>query len=230
MDDKLVATAKVAFDKQNLYLAYDVIDPVGLKNAGTELPYSPFTSGAYVDFCVGRDWATPNREQNAEGDVRVLLAHITSGKPQDYQMGFFPIRPKYAKNPQVITSPAAKRKFDDISPLPNLKWAWQANDHGYTVEVSVPLQPAEDLGLYSNRDSQIGFDVSVAFANSTGNLRLRAAHWAGESEAAVVDRPGSGGRVVSGRPRLGTGPHVHGLSPLPPGQAPERPVLLHRIA
>jgi len=191
MDDKQVATLKVAFDKETLYLAYDVTDNVGFKNAGTELPYAPFTSGAYVDFCVGRDWTSPNRAGNAEGDTRVILANITAGKQPSYQMGFFPIKSKYAKNPQTITSPAAQRKFDDIAPLPDLKWAWRPTEHGYTVEVAVRMQPAQDLGLFPTRDSQVGFDASVAFANTAGNIRQRAAHWGGESEAAVVDRPGS---------------------------------------
>jgi hypothetical protein len=191
LDGTKVAEVKVAFDKTNLYLAYDVTDPVGFKNAGTELPTCPFTSGAYVDFCIGRDWSTPGREENREGDVRVILAPIHDSKAADYQMGFYPIRKKFAKAPQTITSPAAQRHFDDISPLPGLKWAWKPTAHGYTVEVEVPMEPGQTLNLYPSRDSQIGFDASVGFANSAGTVRQRAAHWAGESEAAVVDRPGS---------------------------------------
>ncbi len=74
MDGKVVASVKAAFDRENLYLAYDVSDPNGLKNAGTELPYCPFTSGSYIDFCIGREWAAPDRAQNANGNVRVIMA------------------------------------------------------------------------------------------------------------------------------------------------------------
>jgi len=197
MDNKPVAKVKVAFDRENLYLAYDVTDPVGLKNSGTELPSCPFTSGAYVDFRIGKNWTTPNRNEDLEGDVRVILAHITGAEAHDYQMGYYPVRAKFAQHPETITSPAAHRHFDDISPLPGLKWAWQPNEHGYTVEVSVPMQPGQTLNLSPNRDSQIGFDVSVGFANPEGTTRQRAPHWAGESEATVVDRPGSAALMPS---------------------------------
>jgi hypothetical protein len=190
LDGQEVARVKVAFDKNTLYLAYDVSDPHGLKNVGTELPACPFTSGSYIDFCIGRDWSTPNREQNLEGDIRVILARITGAKgSSDYQMGFYPIRSRFAKNPQTITSPAAQRHFDDIAPLPGLKWACQATGTGYTAEVSVPMQSGQTLNLWPTQN--IGFDASVGFANATGTVRRAAAHWAGEQEAMVVDRPGS---------------------------------------
>ena len=62
LEGKPVATLRTVFDAENLYLAYDVRQRDGLRNAGTELPLSPFASGGYVDFCIGRNWSleTPN--------------------------------------------------------------------------------------------------------------------------------------------------------------------------
>ena len=31
-----------------------------------------FVSGSYVDFDLGRDWVSPNRATNLDGDVRVI--------------------------------------------------------------------------------------------------------------------------------------------------------------
>ena len=191
-DGKAAATFQMVFDAENLYLAYDVKEPNGLRNAGTELPSCPFVSGSYVDFCIGRDWSNPNREQNLEGDVRAILARITAAgtpndAPTDYQMAFWPVR-KDGKNPQTISSPAATRKFADISPVPGLKLAYQIGPGGYTLEAAVPLKSIE---LNPARNSVIGFDASVGFADAGGKVRTRAAHWAGQSEATVVDRPGS---------------------------------------
>ena len=140
LDGKLAATVRMVFDAECLYLAYDVKEPNGLRNAGSELPFCPFVSGSYVDFCIGRDWSKPNREQNAEGDVRVILARITGDPPTDYQMAFRPIS-KEGKNPQTISSAAATRTFADISPVPGLKFAYQAGPDGYTLEAAVPLKP-----------------------------------------------------------------------------------------
>ena len=140
LEGKPVATLRTVFDAENLYLAYDVRQRDGLRNAGTELPLSPFASGGYVDFCIGRDWSleTP-RDADAEGDVRVILARITGDAPADYQMAFWPVR-KNGKNPQTISSPAATRSFADIAPLPGLKFAYQLGADGYTLEAAVPLK------------------------------------------------------------------------------------------
>jgi hypothetical protein len=52
--------------------------------------------------------------------------------------------------------------------------------------------PLQSLGLHEFwKFTSLGFDCSFAFANPEGTVRQGAAHWAGESEAAVVDRPGS---------------------------------------
>ncbi len=59
----------------------------------------------------------------------------------------------------------------------------------YTVELSAPWTSLGFDGPPVGR--QLGFDTSVGVANSSGDRRDRAAHWAGLSEGVVVDRPGS---------------------------------------
>ncbi len=187
MDGQKRAEVRVAFDNKNLYLAYRVQDPNSLHNAGTELPYAPFVSGSYVDFSIGRDWSESQRDKIKEGDMRVIMARITGVTSSDYQMGFWPLK-KGGLNPQVISSPAASRQFDDISPVPGLKFAYKITPEGYTLEASVPLQA---LDIQPTRNSVVGFDTSVGFADKSGRIRTQAIHWAGQSEATVVDRPGS---------------------------------------
>ncbi len=185
---KVVARVKVLFGAQNLYLAYDVKDPNGFKNAGTELPDCPFTSGSYVSFSIGRDWNHPNRKHNDAGDVRVILARITNGqKSFKYQMAFWPIYKRQPSHPQTISSPAASRHFDNIAPYPGLKWAYRLIPGGYTVEVKVPFRP---LKIY-HPAQPVGFDVAVGFANKAGTVRQAAACWDGQTESMVVDRPSS---------------------------------------
>jgi FlgD Ig-like domain len=193
LDGKKVGTVQVTFDKTNLYLAYDIEDSNGLKNDGHELPYAPFVSGSYVDFSIGPDWGAPNRTDNIEGDVRVILARITGASPMDYQMAFWPIKKELRKyqptskiNPQTVVSPAQQRHFDDVAAVPGLTFAYQVTEKGYTLEAQVPFAA---LGINPSRQAVVG--SSVAFADKAGQVRNRASHWAGESEAMVVDRPGS---------------------------------------
>jgi len=197
LDGQSLAEVNVIYDAENLYLGYRVSHPGGPTNSGSELPYAPFVSGAYVDFSIAPDWSPPQRADVREGDVRVLLARVrnAASAESDFHQGFWQ-KKTGGTNPQTITSPAAKVHFDHIGEVPGLQAAYKVDPKRdektgnirYTVEVSVPLA---SLGLKDVAGKTIGFDVSVGTANAAGDTRERAAHWAGLSESRVVDRPGS---------------------------------------
>ena len=89
LDGQRLGTVWAMYDEKNFYLAYAVRDAVGPRNRGSELPYCPFVSGAYVDFCVAPDWSTPQREAVRDGDLRVILARVRGAEgEQDFQQGF----------------------------------------------------------------------------------------------------------------------------------------------
>lgn len=194
LDGQHLAAVRLMYDEQNLYLAYNVTAPHGPLNSGSELPFAPFVSGAYVDFNVGPNW-TGARSEVRDGDLRIILAQIKEGNAiKGFQQGFWQ-KKAGGINPRTITSPAAQVRFDQIAEVPGLKVAIKAGEKNaktgavpYTVEVAVPLA---SLGLANPAGKTIGFDASVAISNATGDRRERAAHWAGLSEAVVVDRPGS---------------------------------------
>ncbi len=194
LDGRRLAEVRLMYDEQNLYLAYEVSAPNGPLNSGSELPYAPFVSGAYVDFSLGPNWSGP-RQEVREGDLRVVLARVKDGLAQkDFQHGFWQKKAGGA-NSRTISSPAASVSFDDIGEVPGLQMAYKLGEKdpktgltSYTVEASIPLA---SLGLRDLAGKTIGFDASVGVANDAGDRRERAAHWAGLSEAFVVDRPGS---------------------------------------
>jgi hypothetical protein len=195
LDGQRLGSVRAMYDEKNLYLAYVIRDAVGPENSGSELPYCPFVSGAYVDFCVAPDWAAPQRETVREGDLRVVLARVHGAEgEQDFQQGFWQ-RKSGGDNPQTIASPAASVHFDQIRPVPGLKMAYHVGRKdertgllSYEVQVAVPLA---SLGLMEPSGWRVGFDASIAVANAAGDRRERAGHWAGQSEGVVVDRPGS---------------------------------------
>ncbi len=107
LDGERAAVVRAMYDAQNFYLGYDVQALHGPLNSGSELPLSPFVSGAYVDFSVGGDW-DGSREEVREGDLRVLLARVKEGGGvKDFHQGFWQKKPGGA-HPQTITSPAAQ--------------------------------------------------------------------------------------------------------------------------
>lgn len=197
LDGQALATVSAMYDDKNLYLGYRIGHASGPANIGSELPYAPFVSGAYVDFAIAPEWAKPQRHDVKEGDVRVLLARIgnsTSTTGTVFQQGFWQKRAG-GTNPQTISSPAATIHFDQIAPVSGLQVAYKIQPRDersgkitYYVEVAVPFA---SLGLSDVAGKTMGFDVSVGISNPAGDQRERAAHWAGLSEGRVVDRPGS---------------------------------------
>ena len=195
MDGQRLGSVRAMYDEKNLYLAYVIREAVGPQNRGSELPYCPFVSGAYVDFCAALDWTTPQRDEVREGDLRVVLARVHGENGErDFHQGYWQ-RKAGGENPQTIASPAASVRFDHIGQVPGLKMAYhlgrrneQTGLLSYDVLVTVPLA---SLGLVDAAGRRIGFDASIAVANTAGDRRERAGHWAGQSEGVVVDRPGS---------------------------------------
>ena len=196
LDGQRLAEVRAMYDAENLYLGYVVNHPAGPANSGSELPFAPFVSGAYVDFSVAPDWSQPQRREVREGDVRVILARVRNGgaAESNFNQGFWQ-KKAGSSNPQTISSPAATVHFDQIGTVPGLQAAWKVQPKDertgniqYTVEVAIPLA---SLGLHDVAGKTIGFDASVGVANPSGDQRDRAAHWAGLSEGRVVDRPGS---------------------------------------
>jgi len=196
LDGKPLADVRAMYDAKNLYLFYHVMQSAGPVNSGSELPYAPFVSGAYVDFSIAPDWLQPQRRAVHQGDVRVIMARVSNGGAGTetlFQQGFWQ-KKAGGTNPQTISSPAATVHFDQITTVPGLKFACKVSqnkktgDTEYTIEAAVPL---ESLGLRDVAGKTIGFDASVGVPNATGDQRERAAHWAGLSEGHVVDRPGS---------------------------------------
>ncbi|MDB5175026.1 MAG: hypothetical protein JWN51_3799 [Phycisphaerales bacterium] len=197
LDGRSVGTVRAMYDAKNLYLGYSVWHASGPANSGSELPYAPFVSGAYVDFSIAPDWSQPQRRQVREGDLRVIIARVSNGAAGGesiFQQGFWQTKAG-GLNPQTISSPAATVHFDQITPVPGLQAAYKIRPKDqrsgqiqYTVKVIVPLA---NLGLSDVAGKSIGFDASIGIANAEGDQRERAAHWAGLSEGHVVDRPGS---------------------------------------
>ncbi len=196
LDGQRLATVRALYDEHNLYLGYSVTAPNGPINKGSELPACPFVSGAYGDASFAPDAFLPRRTEVREGDVRVIIAKVTgeSGKAVDFQQGYWQKKTN-GQNGQTITSPAASVRMDQIKEFPGLKMHWHVSDKdknsnrvNYDLKVAIPL---ESLGLSNPSGKTIGFDCSIGVANEAGDRRERAGHWSGQSEAAVVDRPGS---------------------------------------
>jgi len=198
LDGSGMGEVRAVYDDKFLYLHYALRMPTPFANAGTELPLCPFTSGAYIDICIAPDWSTPQRSDVRPGDLRILLTRVAAGdgKIEDFTVGYWPKLREGNKEPQLIRSPAAEITFDRIGPVPGLLVAWKdegfdenRNVYQVNVEVGIPLTVIGITSDLTNRT--IGFDVSVGIANAQGTQRERAAHWAGNSEGVVVDRPGS---------------------------------------
>ena len=80
LDGQRLGSLRAMYDAKNLYLAYMVRDAVGPLNRGSELPYCPFVSGAYVDFFSRRTGPSPSAKKFVKAICGLFSPTFTAKK------------------------------------------------------------------------------------------------------------------------------------------------------
>ena len=171
------ATARLLYDDNNLYLACDVREPAPWRNAGDTLS-TLFKTGDEISLWVG---PSAGKRQPGLGDVRVLLAPM-QGK--NVAVAF---RPKVATGARPVSfdSPSGHVQMDQVVQLTDVPINVQTTPTGYRLEAAIPWT---ELGL-TPAVKQFGLDVSIDFADASGQHNAACLHWGRAGAAMVYDLP-----------------------------------------
>ncbi len=156
------ATAVLARDEANLYLAWQVEDDSPLKNLGTNWQ-TLFVSGDCVDLMLATDSAgTRNRTAPAAGDLRLLLSVF-----QDNPVAvlYRPVIPGATDPVQLMAV-----RLDRIDLLDQAKVAVTRGTDAYTIEAAVPLAA---LGLATSGIDTLRGDLGVISSDPAGRDRVK---------------------------------------------------------
>jgi hypothetical protein len=175
-------TAAAAYDKNNLYVRFEVSAAAGLDNSMPD-PKTIYAGGNCLDIMLASNPDAPeDREKAAPGDVRLVVTR-QNGKPKAVM-----IRPEIAgfeDEPIVLESPVDRSVIDSIEVVGEVKLDYEKRPSGFTATVTVPQ---ELLGWSPRPGTAVKMDLGYIFGNKTGTNAVKRAYWSDNSfEANVVD-------------------------------------------
>jgi len=170
-------SARLMYDADNLYAAFDVEDDSPWRNSGGDLS-TLFKTGDCVDI-----WLGPNAGKRPPGlgDVRVLIAPV-NGQPTAV---LFEQKVAYDARPVPFRSPSGEVVLDRVSPLSEARIAVVTSPHGYRLEAAIPWK---SLG-HSPEAARLGLDLDINFSDSAGQRNTARLHWGRHGAATVYDLP-----------------------------------------
>jgi hypothetical protein len=173
-------TARAAYDRQNLYVSYDVETPFDLVNAIPD-PQIVFKGGNLLDIQLAANpEADPQRTKPAFGDIRILVTR-QGGSPMAVVY-----RPKikgFHGQAVVLKSPTGQEAFDAIEVGDQIRLDYHKTPAGFSALVTIPLAL---LGWTPQAGSSVRLDLGYLFGNSTGNQCAQRVYWSNRSPTAGI--------------------------------------------
>ena len=183
-DDSAVRTA-LAWDSENLYVAWDVKDSSPWVNSA-ERPEYMYARGDTVDLQLGTSMkADAKRGEGALGDLRLSIGQI-GGNP--VAVIYRKVAAEGDKHPMTFSSGVIREYvMDSVKTVPDAKIVVKKEKSSYIVEAAIPLSA---LGLKA-ADLEAGVtlrgDVGVTHSDPPGqDTRLRT-YWSNQSTGLVDD-------------------------------------------
>lgn len=161
-----VGRAKLRYDDQHLYVAWQVFDTTPWVNKG-QLPAEAFKSGDSVNLFFG--------------NTRVLLANLP-GKP--VSVVYRPDGP--GDHPYTFRSPARAVQFQYVREEPAIQWQALPGQNQYHVVASIPWSV---LAHTPTSGQSIKADIGLLFGDETGTRTAQRVHWVDKETNVVNDVP-----------------------------------------
>jgi hypothetical protein len=178
------ATARMAYDADDLYVLMEVADDSPWTNSGKDFSRL-FKTGDAVDLQLhaGRPIERRGREP-VRGDLRIVMAPF-QGKPAAVLMQ--PVEPDAPDvQGQTYTSPIMTKHFDRVVVLEEVRVAVSKAADGYTVEAAIPLK---SLGLEAGAGQTIRGDLGFISSDAAGTVNVARTYWSNEHTNLVNDLP-----------------------------------------
>ena len=181
------ADVRLAYDQQNLYVYFDVVDQSPWLNEGKEYAYL-FKTGDAVDLQLSTKPAAKPGAGSVPGNIRIVMAQL-GGKPAAVLMA--PVDPKAAPElRKSYTSPVMTIVFDRVEVLKNARVAVKKTGRGYLLEAAIPLA---DIGLKPEPGMKLRGDVGFISSDAKGRINTARTYLFNKKTGLVNDLPGEAG-------------------------------------
>ncbi len=176
-----IGRIKAAYDKDNLYLAYQVNDRSPMQNAGQDEKLM-FITGDCVDLML-RTNRKAKSAKPIKGDLRLLMT-VKGDRP--LAVIYRPVVPGTAKTKRIaLSSPWRSVWFDEIK-VAEFPLAMKPISGGYAVTAAVPLKL---LGLTSLKGKTLRGDFGILGSDSGGRECTSRHYWCNKTTNNTNDVP-----------------------------------------
>jgi hypothetical protein len=178
--DDAAVRSSVAWDDQNLYLAWDVTDNTPWQNSA-KMPEEMYTTGDTVDFQLGTDPAADNNHDEAvAGDLRLSIGSF-NGAPTVVLYR----KVAATKKPKTFSSGVVKSyTMDYVDIVRDAKINLVKRDNGYLVEAAIPLSA---LGFKPAEGQTRRGDLGVTYGGEGGGRTRLRVYWNNQHTGIVDD-------------------------------------------
>ncbi len=178
--DDAAVRAALAWDDQNLYLAWDVRDATPWIN-GAAAPEQMYLSGDTVDFQLGTDAkADPKRDKAAAGDFRLSIGNF---KGQPTAVLYREVSAQ--KQPKIFSSGVIKSfNVDSVATVPTARIEVKKQGDRYLIEAAIPLTA---LALQPTAGLTLRGDFGVTHGDPAGKRTRLRTYWSNQHTGIVDD-------------------------------------------
>lgn len=164
----------LGYDKESLYVAFDVVDDSPMMNSGSA-PSTAFKTGDTMEiFICVNPLANPSRHEPIQDDYRILMAYL---KDKPVVHAFRAIVPGH--EPNFVTSPGGTTRLDAVEPIPGARMQSRVKPerNGYSGEASLPW--AYFGSFRPTKGIKIQCDFAVSFSDASGQYTALKIYWSG---------------------------------------------------
>lgn len=181
VDDHRGAVVHMAWDENNIYLAYAVRDPNPLLNNGED-PKLMFKTGSALELKLAVNGKMSPRRKPIAGDLRMLMT-VMQDKP--VAVLYRPVATQTIHQTS-FSSPNQRVQFDSVQILTDVKMAFTRQDKSYCFEACVPLSTF-GLTVEKIKALKTRGDVGVIYGDNAGSINILRTCWASRNTNLVSD-------------------------------------------
>lgn len=185
--EDIVGQVYLAYDTDNCYLRYQIIDNSPLKNCGDDWTML-FKTGDSVDLQLGLNPQAPaDRTIPAEGDIRLLLTKTPAG----LTAVLYRYKVPGTETPVEYGSPTGHVTVDRVEQIKpeSIAMAGKIMDDGYELSASIPWELLAGKACKMTAGTMLRGDAGVLFSDPDGGITVERIYWANKDTAIVADIP-----------------------------------------
>lgn len=179
------AEVLTAYDRSNLYVAWDVKDPNPMRNSAQDWRIA-FKGGDAVDLMLRRPGGNLDDAVVRDGDMRLLITEIDGEAKAILYRQISSNRRPHVFDAFEGAGRANAVRMDEVRPATEVAVAIRRGQGGYVVEAKIPWRL---LGVRATSGVELRMDFGVLYSDPGGGRTMLRVYWENRDTNIVSDIP-----------------------------------------